>query len=854
VRHFFTARRPVCIVLLMNWFSSCPGNPILVFADRRQRGARNAVSPPAWKLARRVPDGALCLSFFLIASPFTPVLQTLSAAPAYVQGNFAVPQKPVLTVAVGYAAAEKTGDLNVVIVGWADTTHVVSSVTDTRGNKYQLAAGPRRQSPLINPPSNFPLSQSIYYAKNIVGGPNRVTVNFNGGTAFPDVRILEYSGIDAVNPIDAAVGAAGNTGNQAVGTSSSGTIRTTNVSDLLVGANTVESRTLGAGSGFTPRLLTSPNGDIAEDRIVAATGFNSARAPVEGPNAGWVMQMVAFRSAINLPPDTTPPSVKIAAPAAGARVSGTITITVIATDSGTGVAAVRFGVDGVPYGTALTTSPYTFTLNTAKFAGGSHTLTASAWDFANNLGSAKPISLTFTSSGNPAATGMWSGLVPLPIVAVDSVLLPNGKILMWDGQSMGSNAIVWNYMTNSVDRVPAPANIFCSGVDQMADGRIFIAGGHDGAAHVGLPVANIFNPSTESWTVLPVMSFPRWYPTATIRPSGNLIVTSGETVCDECDEPVQEIYSPATNSWSQLSGAPFAFPYYPHVYQLADGRVLVPATSEAPIVSEVLDLRALAWTAVGGTAALDGGSSAMYLPSKFLKMGKSVDPDDPVVPSVATAYVLDMTHASPAWRQVASMTFPRTYHDATLLPNGNVLVTGGGTTTNAIDTTHAVLPAEVWSAATQTWARLASMSAPRLYHSGALLLPDGRVLVSGGGRFNDDTEPTDQFSAEFFSPPYLFKGARPTISSAPSQLTYGQNFTVHTPDAARIAKVSLIRFGSVTHDINMSQRFVPLSFSIGTRALTIKAPANGNFAPPGNYMLFLVDSNGIPSVAALVHL
>jgi len=388
----------------------------------------------------------------------------------------------------------------------------------------------------------------------------------------------------------------------------------------------------------------------------------------------------------------------------------------------------------------------------------------------------------------------------------------------------------------------------------MADGRIFIAGGHDGAAHVGLPVANIFNPSTELWTVLPDMSFARWYPTATMLANGSLIVTSGETDCDECDAPVQEIYHPSTNSWSQLSSAPFVFPYYPHVYQLPDGRILVPSTTEYPIISQVLNINALSWTAVGGTAALEGGSSAMYLPSKFLKMGKSVNPDEATEPSVATAYVLDMSQPAPGWRQVAPMSFPRTYHNTTLLPNGNVLVTGGGTSTDALGVATAVLPAEVWSPTTETWTTLAPMTAPRLYHSEALLLPDGRVMVSGGGRFNDDTEPTDQFSAEFFAPPYLFRGARPTISSAPSRLPYAQKFNVQTPDATSIAQVSLIRFGSVTHDINMGQRFIPLSFSIaGTGSLTVTAPVNANLAPPGNYMLFLVNTSGVPSVAATVH-
>jgi hypothetical protein len=236
-------------------------------------------------------------------------------------------------------------------------------------------------------------------------------------------------------------------------------------------------------------------------------------------------------------------------------------------------------------------------------------------------------------------------------------------------------------------------------------------------------------------------------------------------------------------------------------------------------------------------------------------MGHYANPDQGTGPSTSTAYVLDMTQTTPAWRQVASMAFTRTFHNSTLLPDGTVLVTGGGTTTGAGDVAHAVPQAELWSPTTETWKTLASMSVPRLYHSEALLLPDGRVLVSGGGRFNDDNEPVYEYSAQFFSPPYLFKnsGLRPSITSAPSKLSYGQHFTVVTPNAGRIAQVSLIRFGSVTHDINMSQRFLPLSFVAGSGSLTVTAPVNANIAPPGNCMLFIVDVSGVPSLAAIVH-
>ena len=189
-----------------------------------------------------------------------------------------------------------------------------------------------------------------------------------------------------------------------------------------------------------------------------------------------------------------------------------------------------------------------------------------------------------------------------------------------------------------------------------------------------------------------------------------------------------------------------------------------------------------------------------------------------------------------------------------MLPDGSVVATGGGPTTAPLDTANAIKPAELWNPGTETWTTMAPMAAPRLYHSNALLMPDGRVVVMGGGRFDDNPVPADQYNAEFYSPPYLFKGPRPIIGSAPTTIAFGSSFTIATPDAARIAKVSLIRFGSNTHAINMAQRFVPLSFSAGGSSLNVTAPADAKIATPGNYMLFIVDTNGVPSIAAQVRL
>jgi hypothetical protein len=126
--------------------------------------------------------------------------------------------------------------------------------------------------------------------------------------------------------------------------------------------------------------------------------------------------------------------------------------------------------------------------------------------------------------------------------------------------------------------------------------------------------------------------------------------------------------------------------------------------------------------------------------------------------------------------------------------------------------------------------------------------------VAGGGRFNSNNEPTDQESGEIFAPPYLFKGPRPAITSAPAQLAYNQAFSVQTPQAASIAKVVLMGTASVTHAINMNQRYVPLTFTAGAGTLSVTAPASANLAPKGYYMLFIIDTNGVPSMATFVNL
>ena len=220
-------------------------------------------------------------SFSNIASATTPAT---SSVVTYVQGAYATPHTPQTTVAVNFNAAQAVGDLNVVVVGWNDTTASVGSVVDSSGNTYTLAVGPTQVS--------GKLSQSIYYAKNIAAaaaGTNTVTVTFTQAAAYPDIRILEYSSADTTSPLDVT---AANVGSSSP--SNSGPVTTKNATDLLFGANITTGMTSGPGTGYTSRLLTSPDGDIAEDEFVTAIGSYSATAPASGT---WIMQLVAFKAA-----------------------------------------------------------------------------------------------------------------------------------------------------------------------------------------------------------------------------------------------------------------------------------------------------------------------------------------------------------------------------------------------------------------------------------------------------------------------------------------------------------------------------------------------------------------------------
>ena len=217
-----------------------------------------------------------------LTNGFTYTASTVGIS--FAQVASATPQSQVISVKVSYPQAQTAGDLNLVVVGWNDTSATVQSVTDSLGNSYALAAGPVKGTAL---------TQSIYYAKNILGGSNSVTVTFSQAAVFPDVRILEYKGLSTTAPVDVTAGASGTSGSNTL--VSSGSATTTSASELILGAGTTSGAFGKAGTSFKAEVITA-DGDIAEDEVVSATGSYSATASLAAYGSQkWVMQMVSLK-------------------------------------------------------------------------------------------------------------------------------------------------------------------------------------------------------------------------------------------------------------------------------------------------------------------------------------------------------------------------------------------------------------------------------------------------------------------------------------------------------------------------------------------------------------------------------
>lgn len=462
-------------------------------------------------------------------------------------------------------------------------------------------------------------------------------------------------------------------------------------------------------------------------------------------------------------------------------------------------------------------------------------------------------------TGDEHLVGRWGPVADWPVVGVHAALMPDGKVLAYD--SVGDNATetypvhdhtratLWDPETGTQTPVWVDTgyNVFCSGLAHLTDGRLFLAGGNLDSALNGIRQTHVFDPSTNTWSLGPTMASGRWYPTVTPLRNGEMLITSGRV-----DVPEVRTTSGGLRS---LSTAPLSQPLYPWTDVAPDGRAFV--SGPDPTLRSLDTDGTGAWQSQGTRDSInrDYGGHALYDIGKILVAGGG--------PSSRDARVIDVNGAAPSVTATAPMANGRRQNNLTVLADGSVLATGGNSSgAGLVDLANGVYAAERWNPATGAWTTLAAESVTRQYHSTALLLPDGRVLSSGGGICGT----CDQVgylakNAQVFTPPYLFKSdgsgelaPRPVIDAAPTVADYGLPLAIDTAQAASIRKVALVRLGAVTHSVNMDQRYVPLAFTAGATSLTATAPASAGVAPPGVYMLFLVDADGVPSVARMVTL
>ena len=464
-------------------------------------------------------------------------------------------------------------------------------------------------------------------------------------------------------------------------------------------------------------------------------------------------------------------------------------------------------------------------------------------------------SATFTPVGAPApeaTLGKWSAPFTTPIVAIHLALSMDGRALLW---GLNGEPWVWDptsYPANpgaGFSEVSWPSEMFCGGHTYLPDGRLMVIGGEIASLGYGYGIADVNAFGAGGWSNFPAMAFARWYPTATTLPNGDIVAISGS------DQNAITVTFPELfngSSWRTLTGANLNLPLYPRTFvEPKQGRLFY--AGENPI-SRYLDPNANggngAWISAGTRhlAASRGYGSAVMLDGKVLNVGGGggVCPTGPN----SSAELIDLHAASPAWRYVGSMAYARRQTNATILANGKVLVNGGTSACGFDEASGSVYAAELWDPVTENWSLMASGAVQRIYHSAAILLPDARVLVAGGN---------NQSTAEVYTPSYLFAtdgspAQRPSYALAASTAGYSQTLSLATSDAASIEKVTLVRLGAATHAFNQSQQLNTLSFgpSPDGQTLNVTMPASGRLAPPGPYMLFIINGQGVPSVAKIL--
>jgi hypothetical protein len=502
---------------------------------------------------------------------------------------------------------------------------------------------------------------------------------------------------------------------------------------------------------------------------------------------------------------------------------------------------------------------------------------------------------------NPQRDGRWELLgFHSGVVAVHAALLPTGKVLFFAGSGSSQHrfdspdfgnmakgiytSVVWDPQATVPKNFTHPQTIFdahgrafdffCGGDTLLPDGRLISAGGTIGYnPYRGRADATVFDPQTGKWSFIASMAHGRWYPSLVALGDGRVLAATGftEVFSFQHNQSI-EIYDPANNHWD-IHHFPPGFPnlpLYAHIFQLADGRLFFNGghMDDALLLEPcVIDLKhaPLQTTPIFGINARDmrNQSASVFLPpaqdQRIMLIGGGPEGKPNKSYAVDNVDIVDFKAAQPHFAAATPLSFPRLHLNTVLLPDRTVFVTGGSLRQE--DVPLAQLQSEIYDPAKDQWTLTASCTVPRLYHSTALLLPDGRVVTAGSNPDAtqnvvwDKDQVNEEMRLEVYSPPYLFKGARPIIGNVLEQWAYSAVIDIPSPTAGRLKWAHLMRPCVTTHSFDSSQRLVdlPINSQVGGM-VKVTVPANPNIAPPGWYMLFIVNNDGVPSIGRWVHL
>jgi hypothetical protein len=465
---------------------------------------------------------------------------------------------------------------------------------------------------------------------------------------------------------------------------------------------------------------------------------------------------------------------------------------------------------------------------------------------------------------------------------VHAALLHTGSVLFFAGSGNDPDrhnalqyaTVVWHYPQPEYSRPATPVDLFCCGHAFLPDGRLLASGGTEQYdPFFGLRQAVVFDPyggpadpvsatgRAGSWAAEPDMAGGRWYPSLIALQDGRVLAVSG---LDENNELniVPEIYSDGAG-WAREPRSPSNWPMYAHLFLLADGRVYYSGgqyggnNGVRPSIWDLATNTAADVQGVLTDASKRNQSASVLLPpaqgQQVMIMGGGPSDMHDQTGATNTTAITDLSIPGPTVTTAAPLAMRRMHLCATLLPDRTVLANGGSMMEES--GADAIFEAEIYHPDTGggpgSWTMAAKSRVARLYHSVALLMPDGKVITSG----SNPARKTEELRIEVFWPPYLFAGERPACTPSETEIHYGGTLTAAVADAGQIGAACLIRPGATTHSADGEQRLVDLPHQVsGLGELNLQLPSSATIAPPGWYMLFVLSTAGVPSEASWVHL